>query len=154
MKWKAENGDYLKEYNSLESTKKRRRELAKQDRQDNPEKYEGNYELYRDYYLEYMLLWRTRNPDKVRLYSSIRRARKLKAMPKWLNKEELQEMCNMYKISGQISKDTGVVHHVDHIYPLKGKDSCGLHVPWNLQVIPAKDNLKKSNKLIPHDFSA
>jgi len=75
-----------------------------------------------------------------------RRARKVKATPKWLSKSDREHIKRIYRVRQKVSDKTGVEHHVDHIVPLKGDSICGLHVPWNLAIIPAKMNLSKGNK--------
>lgn len=81
-----------------------------------------------------------------------RRASKLMAKPKWLTKQHIRDMVNIYKESKLKNKESGIEHHVDHIIPLQGKTVCGLHVPWNLQILTRDENLKKSNKLIIGDL--
>jgi hypothetical protein len=74
-----------------------------------------------------------------------RRMAQVKAMPKWANRAEIGKL---YCEAQMLSLCTGVLHHVDHIYPIKNERLCGLHVHWNLRVIPAKENREKSNRII------
>lgn len=88
----------------------------------------------------------TRDKGKKRLYDAKRRVAYLEREPKWLTFEQKLEIECFYYKSMRYEEETGIKHHVDHIVPLQGEDVCGLHVPWNLQVIPAKENLSKGNK--------
>jgi hypothetical protein len=110
-----------------------------------------------EYFREKLSIWRINNPnyasdwqkdnlDKVNASSAKRRALKLRATPLWLTKEDLEIIESFYTLSKTIEYQTGVKHHVDHIVPLQGKNVCGLHVPWNLQVLEASENIRKSNK--------
>lgn len=92
--------------------------------------------------------YRQNNKHKINAQCAKRRARKLQATPKWLNKKQLKQIECFYQIAQRLTKCLGIRHEVDHIVPLKGKDICGLHVPWNLQVLPKVINKKKHNKII------
>lgn len=58
------------------------------------------------------------------------------ATPTWANK---QELIKFYK-------NCPVGYHVDHIVPLRGTHVSGLNIVNNLQYLPAKENIRKSNK--------
>lgn len=122
------------------------------------ERYAKNPEYYRQKRKEYRL----KNPEKERLISlasmqkrkpqkaaaeRARQARKLKATPLWLTKNQLAEMKNVYVAAQKMSALAGFNCHVDHIIPLKGKDVCGLHVPWNLRIVSQSYNSIKRNSI-------
>jgi hypothetical protein len=108
----------------------------------------NNKLVTRDYDRTLLNGWRKSNPMKVSEHSLTRRASKINATPQWLTKEDRLQILNFCSLRKQLELQTGLKHHVDHIVPLQGENVCGLHVPWNLQVITAEENCSKNNKLI------
>lgn len=49
-----------------------------------------------------------------------------------------------YEDAQRLTAETGIEHHVDHIWPLARG---GPHLPWNLQVLTATENLQKGASL-------
>ncbi len=120
--------------------------------------------------------WRETNQDKVRAYCKTRywakreqallsvknwfiknkgrasatrakyNAAKLNQTPKWLSSSQINVMMNIYIDAQKWGDFCGEVFHVDHIVPLQGKFVRGLHVPWNLQVLTASENISKGNR--------
>ena len=74
-----------------------------------------------------------------------REASKINATPIWANNTRIQ--C-YYSLAAMFNKNTDQKWHVDHIVPLRGKNVCGLHVDYNLRVIPAIENMKKGNRYV------
>lgn len=92
--------------------------------------------------------WQQNNKHKRSYYLADYRCRKLRATPKWADMDSIQ---NIYERCAMITEWTGIIHHVDHHYPLRGRSVCGLHVETNLSIIPAISNLAKGNRIPKHD---
>lgn len=71
-----------------------------------------------------------------------RRFAKKCATVSWANQKKIQWF---YDEAKRMERETGIPHHVDHIVPLVSNVVCGLHNEFNLQVISALENYKKSN---------
>jgi hypothetical protein len=82
------------------------------------------------------------NPDKVAARSRKHIAARLNAMPPWADEKAIKAI---YAEAARMTRETGIPHDVDHIYPLQGRTVCGLHVAANLQVITHSENCRKRN---------
>lgn len=83
-----------------------------------------------------------KNRAKYNAYLANYRAKKLNATPKWLSKDQHEEMRLFYIKAKNLNME------VDHIIPINGSNVCGLHVPWNLQLLTRQENASKSNKVL------
>lgn len=77
------------------------------------------------------------------------------AAPPWLDEEHKLVIERIYAEAEQRSVWTGIPFEVDHWIPLKGRcpttdkrNVCGLHVYWNLRVIPKVVNREKSDTFV------
>lgn len=100
---------------------------------------------------------RVRTPDPTRIVdlsgvtldkktrSLVNKKRIRSATPKWVRSHFAEEIKYLVTLRDDACLLTGEKYHLDHIVPINHPDVCGLNVPWNLQVISAEDNIKKSN---------
>jgi hypothetical protein len=109
--------------------------------------------------------WAKNNPDKIKAghdrYLSKNPQKRKQTVAEWKNSNKnLINANTAYRRSKKIKATIGDFvkeikyiyvkcpegYHVDHIVPLINELVCGLHVPWNLQILSSFDNIKKSNK--------
>ena len=122
---------------SYKESKEREKAVNKRWAEENPEAVKEKKERYRR---------STKGKSYYNERNAKRRASKLQATPSWLSEKDQKQIKRIYTVCTNVTERTGKPHHVDHIVPLQGENVCGLHVPWNLAIIPALMNLSKSNK--------
>lgn len=157
------NPDYHKTYyqENKEQSDLKKREWAErnkehvqvQRKQRYEEKREDLLSEKKDYYkknrekiLEYKSAYQKIHRHKKNAVEAKRHTSKLQRTPSWLTQDHLDAIEYFYWLSRDLYLSTGEKYNVDHIVPLQGKNVCGLHVPWNLQVLPSDLNIAKGNK--------
>ena len=125
-------------------------------RMSDPKKRKKNIERAKE--------WRSKNNDQAKAqiasWQRLNKARcreigrryslsKRRACPPWLSESHIKEIETLYWLASDLKSVTGETYHVDHIVPLLSDHVCGLHVPWNLQVLPEDVNLSKGNRSWP-----
>ncbi len=129
-KWTSNNRDKMNALNKAWCERNPEKVLAKRERRKD-----------RDRELERARI--AANPGYYNAKSAKRRARKLQATPPWADHKKIAAV---YAEAARLTRETGIQHDVDHVWPLQGKDgSRGLHVEYNLQILPATENTRKHN---------
>jgi len=131
---------YLQRKNYYAQTK----EIRREEKRKSVHKLKNTIE-WRTKHKENNKTWKLNNIGKVRADTIKRRASKIQRTPPWLDVVQSAEIEFTYKYCAAL-RSIGLNYHVDHIVPLQGKNVSGLHVPWNLQVIPADENIRKANR--------
>lgn len=144
-KWRRENPERHRSNarNSIARDPQRNRDRVKQWAEDNPERAaenaKRNYERNRARRISQALVWAKNNPGKRRAIMASNRVRRKNACVP-LSPDAKDDLKRIYE-------ECPPGYEVDHIFPINRKDSCGLHVPWNLQYLSRVDNQEKGNKL-------
>lgn len=136
--WQATNPDKVRQHDVTRYERHRARIIARATTW-NRNNRETNYAAIRR--------WRIHNKARLCNYAAVRRGLKGRATPAWLSDEQQAELLLYYTTAQAMTEAIKHPYEVDHEIPLNSPYVCGLHVPWNLQILPQQINRIKSNKV-------
>jgi len=150
--WKLKNKDKLKQQAKeyREANKDKESQKKKEYYLKNKDSILARNKTYREANKEKVAAqinkWKANNAGHVSARMRKYQTKKMNRTPKWLTIDDFWIIKEIYDLAIKRTKLHGFSWHVDHIIPLQGKLVSGLHVPNNLRVIPAIENIKKQNK--------
>ena len=115
---------------------KYRAENADAKKQRDKKYYHDTKEQNKQKTAERLSVYGKNNREKSRALLAKYRAAKIQQTPPWY--------CHADCVA--IYKELKPGYHLDHIIPLRGENVSGLHWHHNLQLLPAAENIAKSNK--------
>lgn len=126
---------------------KRIYEKTEQGKESRKKSYKKLYGLFPERYAEYFRRHRSKKEWYGAYHAAKHRAIKRQASPKWTTEKHKHDIAQYYAMAKALTLIYGIKYEVDHIWPLAGTSASGLHLPWNLSVMPRYFNRSKGNKV-------
>ena len=165
-KQKKSYKDSVKKYKAQEHIKEKEKIWAKQRRCNDIEKalakerasakkHKEKRNLYsrlryknnREFYLQKSKLYAKENQEYFLEKNAKRRCEIRKRVPSWFSEIDEFVIKEAYSLAKEREITTGEKWHVDHIIPIFCKTASGFHCASNIQLLPAKINISKNNKI-------
>lgn len=145
--WRAANPGRIKEFRGKIPSELRRRydrDSYERHAEKRRARRRAYYHANKEQQSERNREWRALNPGKNAAKSMAYEARKKQAMPAWADRAAIDAV---YERCAAMNRLGDTQYQVDHIMPLASPIMCGLHVDYNLQIIPARENQSKGNRV-------